>query len=244
MPVLQTQTVGTAAGSATLPRGGRIVTDTGWMPQARTPQTTFNLIVGANDTPSRTLGPAVGDFNGGLQNLPQFLENWGFGAVDTNIQGAFIQFNRSAYNTAPYIPILDPLSPEQTQPDTRLRSLFEAPPASAPPPPAPAANLAVYPGGSPDPYYRTSNATVGVAGGRIPFFAPPDRNWGFDVGLLSQPPDLFTQKFTTPPSRPSPNEYFREVPRNDDWVKTLMCSKLAQNNQNATSSRPSDCPIP
>jgi len=235
MPVLQTQTVGTAAASPNLPTGGTTVTATGWMPQAGAPQTT-NLIVGANDTPSRTLGPGVGDFNGGLQNLPQFLENWGFGTVATNIQGAFIQFNRSAYSTAPYIPILDPLSPQQIDPNTKLRSLFDRPPASAPTPPAPLATLAAYSGGSPDPYYRTANGSVGAAGGRIPFFAPPARNWGFDVGLLSQPPDLFTQKFTTPPSRPSPDEYFREVPRNDEWVKTLMCSTLEKDKKNATET--------
>jgi hypothetical protein len=56
---------------------------------------------------------------------------------------------------------------------------------------------------------------------------------------------LFTQKFTTPPSRPSPDEYFREVPRNDEWVTTLMCSTLADDNSlKATSSRPSNCLIP
>ncbi|MEG4395226.1 hormogonium polysaccharide biosynthesis protein HpsA [Microcoleus sp. BROC3] len=241
MPVLQIQNVGAATRSNTLPRSAEIVTTTGWMLQAQAPQTTFNLILGANDTPSRTLGPAVGDFNGGLQNLPQFLENWGFGAATTNIQGAFIQFNRSAYSTAPYIPILDPLSPQQTDENTALRSLFDQPPSSAPTPPAPASSFVDYSGGSPDPLYRTANASVGSDGGRIPFFAPPTRNWGFDVGLLSQPPDLFTQKFTTPPSRPNPDEYFREVGRDDDWVETLMCSKLAANNQNATSSR-SNCP--
>jgi hypothetical protein len=38
---------------------------------------------------------------------------------------------------------------------------------------------------------------------------------------------LFTQRFTTPSTRTQPAEYFREVPRNDEWVKTLMCGKTA-----------------
>ncbi|MBD1886117.1 hormogonium polysaccharide biosynthesis protein HpsA [Microcoleus vaginatus] len=242
MPVLQIQTVGTPVNNAAgAPLGGAVVNATGWMPRAT--DTTFNMILAANDTPSRTLAPGVGDFNGGLQNLPRFLESWAFGGVATNIQGAFIQFNRSAYSSAPYIPILDPLSPQQTQPNTRLRTLFGPAPGNAPTPPAPAPAVVAYSNTTPDPVYRTDNGGVGGTrqGGRIPFFNPPGRNWGFDVGLLSQPPDLFTQKFTTPPSRPNPDEYFREVGRDDDWVETLMCSKL-ESGTNATSSRPSNCP--
>ena len=81
------------------------------------------------------------------------------------------------------------------------------------------------------PYYRTSNASITIGGtvvGRLPFFIPPLRDWGFDVGLLSQPPDLFTRKFTTPPSTPTPAEYFREVGRDDEWVQTLMCGVIEQ----------------
>ncbi|MCC3571700.1 MAG: hypothetical protein JGK30_21140 [Microcoleus sp. PH2017_40_RAT_O_B] len=249
MPVLQIQTMvdATPAGArqiAPKPSGTTLVGATGWLPPAQAAGTTFNLIAGSNDTPSRTLGPVAGDFNGGLQNLPRFLENWGFGAVATNIQGAFIQFDRSKYSTAPYSPIIDPLAPQFINPNTQLRSLFDQPPpaAPAPVPPAPAPVFAAYNGGAPDAFYRTSNASIGT-GGRVPFFNPPARNWGFDVGLLSQPPDLFTQKFTTPPSRPSPDEYFREVSRNDEWVTTLMCSTLANGGSNVlTSLRPSNCP--
>jgi hypothetical protein len=42
--------------------------------------------------------------------------------------------------------------------------------------------------------------------------------------MLSQLPDLFSQQFTLPPTD-DPNEYFREVSRNDDWVRTLLCAK-------------------
>ncbi|NJK67484.1 MAG: hypothetical protein HC941_14000 [Microcoleus sp. SU_5_3] len=187
--------------------------NTGWVTRAQ--DTTFNLVMAAGDTPSRALDANWGDFNGGLQNLPRFLEIWSNDtgtSLSTNIQGSFIQQNRSAFSTAPYLPILPAAATFPTNTADRLASLF--------------ANI---PGSDPLTTYE-------IQGSRIPYFTPPNRNWGYDLGLLSQPPDLFTQKFTTPPSRPSPDEYFREVPRNDDWVKTLMCSKVAANDQNATSS--------
>lgn len=61
--------------------------------------------------------------------------------------------------------------------------------------------------------------------GRIAYFIPPDRNWGYDVGLLSQvypEPDLFTKNFGKLDGKP--NEYFREVGRDDPWVKALLCA--------------------
>ncbi|MGB7712840.1 MAG: hormogonium polysaccharide biosynthesis protein HpsA [Microcoleus sp.] len=215
MPVLQIQTVTAApvaASSTILPTGTNIVGKTGWI--TRAVNTTFNMVVGSNDTPSRSLGN-VGDFNGGLQNLPRFLESWDSGAVSTNIQGSFIQFGRSAYNTAPYIPILDLAATQQTTSLTKLRSLFDSPPIS----PSPAPPAVTYTGGVPKASYRTD-----VGNGTLPFFSPPARNWGYDLGLLSQPPDLFTRKFTTPPTKRTPDEYFQEVPRDDEWVQTLLCA--------------------
>jgi len=221
IPVLQTQTVGLAVAENNPPQGGQSVQQTGWIPRARA--TTFNLIVGSNDTPSRALGNNVGDFNGGLQNLPRFLESWQ--NIDTNIQGSFIQFNRSAYSTAPYLPILDPAAPQQTDPNTRLLSLFAPPQLTTPPPiPAPARFVLANP---PEAGYRTAAGSIpGGTLGRIPFFTLTNRNWGYDVGLVSQSPDLFTQRFTTPPTKSTPDEFFREVPRNDPWVETLMCAEL------------------
>lgn len=241
IPVLQTQTVGLAArDGAVPPAGGAVVQATGWIPQAA--PTTFNLIVGSNDTPSRALGNDVGDFNGGLQNLPRFLENWT--GIANNIQGSFIQFSRSKYSTAPYIPILPTLAPQQAN-NTQLRSLFArtgitTPPIPPIPNPAPVVIL-----NPPDAGYRTGNASRGAGFtdlGRLPFFLPPDRNWGYDVGLVSQSPDLFARRFTAPPSQPTPDEFFREVPRNDEWVKTLMCGFVDGGTTPATSSRPTDCP--
>ncbi|XZN90589.1 MAG: hormogonium polysaccharide biosynthesis protein HpsA [Microcoleus sp.] len=217
MPVLQSQTVTAApaaASSASLPEGTNIVRATGWITTAV--DTTFNMVVGSNDTPSRSLTSDVGDFNGGMQNLPRFLENWNSGAVSTNIQGSFIQFGRSAYSTAPYTPILAPAAPQQTDP-TKLRSLFDSPPT----PPNPAPPAVTYTGGVPKASYRTD-----AGSGSLPFFSPPARNWGYDLGLLSQPPDLFTRKFTTPPTKRTPDEYFQEVPGNDEWIETLLCAFL------------------
>ncbi|MEG4232235.1 hormogonium polysaccharide biosynthesis protein HpsA [Microcoleus sp. Pol11C3] len=235
MPVLQIQTVTTApvaTSSTSLPSGAGVVAATGWIPKAV--KTTSNMVVGSNDTPSRSLGSGVGDSNGGVQNLARFLESWDANVESSVIQGAFIQFNRSAYSTAPYIPILNPVAPQQSA-QTKLRSLFD----SSPNPPSPPAPSITYSGGTPLPYYRTSNANITVSGnqvGRLPFFTPPLRSWGFDVGLLSQPPDLFTRKFTTPPSTPTPAEYFREVPRNDEWVKTLMCGVVENTTTKATDT--------
>jgi len=210
------------------PRGTKTVQETGWIPQAV--ETTFNLIVGAGDTPSRALDAASGDFNGGLQNLPRFLELWRTGttSISNNIQGSFIQQNRSAFSTAPYQPILPDGYPTATV--DQLATVFSR-----------SANLTTAPTSLSSQALITYNTTNGPA--RIPYFTPPTRNWGYDVGLLSQPPDLFTQKFTTPP-KTEPTEYFREVPRNDNWVKTLMCG--VTDNAAATPATktidPTQCP--
>ncbi len=64
---------------------------------------------------------------------------------------------------------------------------------------------------------------------RTPFYLAPTRQWGYDVGLLSQSPDLFAQKLAITPDD-LPDEYFREVGRDDTWVQTLLCAKKASDN--------------
>ncbi|QFS48216.1 hormogonium polysaccharide biosynthesis protein HpsA [Nostoc sphaeroides] len=59
---------------------------------------------------------------------------------------------------------------------------------------------------------------------RAPFYLAPARQWGYDVALLSQSPDLLAQKLATIPDD-LPDEYFREVGRDDVWVQTLLCAK-------------------
>ena len=76
----------------------RIDTQSCWVQGAST-GATFNLIVGTGDTP-----PRPGEFNGGLQNLPRFLENFNSSGSqkNTTIFGSFVQAGRSKYATAPY----------------------------------------------------------------------------------------------------------------------------------------------
>jgi len=231
MPVLQLQNVGPAATSGAIPPTGdnRLVKETGWLPRATA--TSFHLIVGAGDIPSRTLDSTNGDSNGGLQNLPRFLESWQVNGADipTDIKGSFVQLNRSAYSTSPYLPILPSTAPSMVPPTTKLKSLFERPAAST------IGN-----------YIALNTVYRSDGGGRFPYFIPPKREWGFDVGLLSQPPDLFTQRFTTPPRQTQPDEYFREVGRDDKWVQTLMCAELATDGTPAVDPPfiPTTCPPP
>ena len=202
MPVLQIHATDSVPTAGIL-QEGKIVELTKWLlPTLASPNIQeFNLILGSGDVPSRKIpNTTTGEFNGGLQNLPRFIENWRDGAVTTKIIGSFIQLNRSAYSTAPFFSRLANSLP---------RSAFC-------PTTVPTCSLST--GWYPD-SYKTSNGS-----GSLPFFSPPGRNWGFDVGILSQPPDLFTQRFTAPSTQTKPAEFFREVPRNDDWVQTLMCA--------------------
>jgi type II secretory pathway pseudopilin PulG len=134
----------------------------------------------------------------GFQNFVRFLENWR--NVTAKISGSFIQLKRSSFATAPISPIFAARSTTNATVSNNL-SLFDY-------------ELDTYP---------TPNGS-----GLLPFYNAPDRQWGFDVGLLSEQPDLFAQRFTLPPSG-RPNEFFREVGRDDTWVKTLLCAGEASN---------------
>jgi len=81
--------------------------------------------------------------------------------------------------------------------------------------PAQDGRLSIF--GYPDNRYWTS---AGV--GTLPYYSVPNRQWGFDVGLLSQVPDLFSQKFTQDISKSQ--SYYRQVGRDDDWIKVLLCA--------------------
>jgi hypothetical protein len=74
--------------------------------------------------------------------------------------------------------------------------------------------------------YKTDNSQ-----GRTPYYTPPTRDWGFDVGLLPQLPDAFSQRITTP-SAGDPNKFYRELSRNDEWVQTLLCAKTLDLEEN------------
>ncbi|NEQ39108.1 MAG: DUF3494 domain-containing protein [Okeania sp. SIO3I5] len=80
----------------------------------------------------------------------------------------------------------------------------------------------------------------GGAGGILGFQVAPDRQWGFDVGLLSQSPDLFAQKFSLPSSDSKPDEFYREVGRDDPWIEALLCAEDLSGND-VTSRSGVDC---
>ncbi|NEQ66048.1 MAG: hypothetical protein F6K21_11205 [Symploca sp. SIO2D2] len=203
------------------PRGGNILDAIGsgraqtWM-QEPTADTTFNLIMATGDNPARPNAPGgLAEQNGGMPNLPMFLENWGENRqtrLTTNIAGSFIQFRRKTFATAPFLHLLnttatDPLFGEHLQQYTGTDS-----------------------------------------GNRSPYYAAPERAWGFDVGLLAQLPDLFSSLITTP-SAGDPNEFYREVSRDDPWVQTLLCAQTfdtgtgaATGNAVSDQYRPNNCP--
>ncbi|KOP28185.1 hypothetical protein AMR41_01700 [Hapalosiphon sp. MRB220] len=84
---------------------------------------------------------------------------------------------------------------------------------------------------------------IEISSGRGTGYLPPTRQWGYDVALLSQAPDLFANKLIlTPPDLP--DEYFREVGRDDKWVETLLCAKNGADNTKFAidqDQRPSTC---
>ena len=89
----------------------------------------------------------------------------------------------------------------------------------------------------------TNQYAISNNSGRTAAYLPGPRSWGYDVGLLSQSPDQFASKLVlTPPDLP--DEYVREVGRDDSWVSRLLCAKTtAATSDYAISAdqRPSTC---
>jgi hypothetical protein len=201
-----------------------------WMQSATGTET--NLAFAQGNTPERPV-----ETNGGLENFVRFVENWS--GVNHIASGAFIQFKRSSYATAPWQIVTAAYNSSDAVGYTTSST---------------GTTIFNYPQG----YRLTVTNVSGSTLGRSPFYAPPTRFWGYDVALLSQLPDLFSQRFTTP-STNQPNEFYREVSRDDRWMKTLLCAAQAQrsggydtapsgsygsNYKYALSSdqRPSSCP--
>ncbi|BAT55240.1 unknown protein [Nostoc sp. NIES-3756] len=161
-----------------------------WLQEATA--TTVNVIAAVGDTPMAAPSATRGaEDNGGLHNFVRLIENWNTAATETALKmsGAFYQVKRSAYATAPFMP--------------------------------------VFSGNT----YQIDNYGAGVRG-TVPYYMPALRQWGYDVALLSQSPDLFAQKLVTIPDD-LPDEFFREVGRDDPWVKILLCAKKAADDTNA-----------
>lgn len=199
---------------------------THWQPRATqhpdTPDSViYNAAFATGDTPSRppfrdTTTPTLdhlGDFNGGVLNLVRLLENW-----DWSPQGSG-----------------DPSI--TTQISGSLMQIKNSAYATGPYVQLPKTYLTAQTGG-PFNYpqmYSTQNTQ-----GQVPFFTPAGRNWGYDVGLLSQFPDLFAQQFTLPPTE-EPNEFFREVNRDDPWVKRLLCGQDSNGKFAINKTQRPDC---
>ncbi|MBD2064338.1 hormogonium polysaccharide biosynthesis protein HpsA [Funiculus sociatus GB2-A5] len=208
VPVLQVQYTDSTP-SATLNNPGTRVGETRWMMKAN--PTTFNLVAATGDTPTR-VNPATGlaEINGGLHNFVRFLENWtdNSGTADIAARISGSFIQLKRSNFA--------TAPFDTVASDAVGGIFGYRQAYA------TDNLSVTPGSN---------------WGKLPYYKPPLRQWGFDVGLLSQLPDLFAQRFTLPETS-SPDEFFRQVGRDDPWVKALLCGAVgAQNGNTYTYNR-------
>lgn len=186
VPVLQIHSPDGSPGSTLAQGSGQLQKQ--WLQQANT-NTTFNATFVSGNSPSR-----LNEEPAGLQNFVRFLENWQ--DRTTNIKGNFIQFQRSAYATAPFAPIRT----DQVNLNDGSLSLF----------------------GNSSTKYPT-NGTSGTSTFIPPYYGVSTRQWQFETGLFSQSPDLFAQQFTQK-SVESPDEFFREVARDDPWIQTLACA--------------------
>jgi hypothetical protein len=152
----------------------------------------------------------------GLHNFVRFMESWNNTTV--NIKGSFIQLRRSSYATGPFSPIRSSGNAPITTSNNGSLSIFNYP-------------QTLYPQGG--------------GGNTLTFYAAPTRQWGYDVALLTQPPDLFAQRFTQQ-STSAPDEFFRQVGKDDPWVQNLLCA--AQGSGTAYTAaigdqRPASCPV-
>ncbi|MBW4635855.1 MAG: hormogonium polysaccharide biosynthesis protein HpsA [Iphinoe sp. HA4291-MV1] len=175
-------------------------------------ETTTNLVIAGGDTPGRPT-----ESNGGLENFVRYLEKWREVNTDLNhnISGSIIQYKRSTYATAPW----------QT---VSLKG-------------GNAASTSLF-GSDYRQFYRTNTTPGGNTGeGMSPFYTVPARQWSYDVALLSQSPDLFSLHFTTPTMN-EPNEFYREVGRDDAWVQTLLCAQEANGSYAVSQDQRGTCP--
>ena len=155
-----------------------------------------------------------GETNGGLQNLARLLENWRGPGGTNDIKKTMILGS--------------------------FMQLFRSAYATAPyfPVRNPPQNESFF--GYTPKIYRSSG------GGQVPFQSASSRQWGYDVALLKQVPDLFSTLFTIPKDNNviAGNEYFREVGRDDEWVKEFVCKAKTSDGKyaaNDDTKTPSGC---
>ena len=184
-------------------KGECVEIEDGWTQRANEDGATFNVVIASGDSP-----PRPEEYNGSLENFVRFLENWrkdggtckDNDGIPVRISGSLIQFKRAAYDTAPFVHANENAGAESVP--TRFGYDIEARDRN-----------------------RGSSASMpyATASGELPYYMAPTRRYGFDVALLTQLPDLFSSRFTTP-SAGDPDEFFREVSRDDPWVETLLCA--------------------
>ncbi|NEN89497.1 MAG: DUF3494 domain-containing protein [Okeania sp. SIO3H1] len=197
----------------------------GFSDASSTRETMYNGAFVGRNTPSRT---DTGETSGGLHNFLRTLEMWGDSQISAlaprtiSIRGNIIQSGQSEYATGPFLPT----DKTGTTPAEMFYELDGN-------------NRAIYRWDGADLGYPYRG---GAASQRAPYYWPAQRSWGFDVGILYQLPDLFAQRLTTD-SESTPDEYFREVGKDDEWVKVLLCAKDDGDNFVVDESlRPDDCP--
>ena len=71
----------------------------------------------------------------------------------------------------------------------------------------------------------------------IKYYSPPNRRWGYDVGLQYAPAGPIAERFVTPSNARS--EYYRELAADDPYVENLRCA-VDDNNQQVDSQ--ASCP--
>jgi hypothetical protein len=202
--------------------------DRKWLQKATATNYNASLIMG--DTPARPFtGPGIqgGEDGGGLHNFPRFIENWS--GVPATFKGSLIQYIKSKYATAPFETV------DLVNQDNSL--FFDDTGGDRP---------AYIAGSNPDVDTLGYQYSEAAADQKAAYYQPPIRNWGYDVGLLSQTPDLFSRRFALPEAG-TPNEFFRAVPKDDEWVKGLLCAAkgTGSNYQWAIADptqRPANCP--
>ncbi|NES72921.1 MAG: hypothetical protein F6K24_50865, partial [Okeania sp. SIO2D1] len=207
--------------------------ENGWLQDAEN-DTTFNAVLVMGDSPSRPLtdtdarGGEAGESGGGLHNFPRFIEDWGGPTpaandnIAANFSGSMIQSKKSIFATGPFNSV-DVVGTDRSlffdEADEYMDGLTRE-------------DYFAYRGGSD--FNKSS------------FYRPPTRAWGYDVALLFQSADLFSKRFVRP-SAGTPNEFYREVGRNDPWIQTLMCAAESSGSSYAytiasADQRPSSCP--
>ncbi|MFN3927432.1 MAG: hormogonium polysaccharide biosynthesis protein HpsA [Pseudanabaenaceae cyanobacterium] len=189
----------------------------------RAVESEINVYFVAGNSPSRSylevpnlINDMTAESGGGLQNFVRFMENWA-GVVEKSL-GGFIQSTRSSYATAPFsatFPYSD-LSLAELDYSSNIDTIFRNPRVTSDI--KTKDKLRVYDSGDP----KFGIAYNSLTSQALPFYHPPIRQWGFDVGLLTQTPDRFAERFSR--ELPTFNDFFREMEKSDPWVRALLCS--------------------